>query len=171
MPHCVRRITALVALVALATIPSQAAEALAPRGPIFIGPDGTPLPFRGPDDAADFLRTARIVSDERAPGGVSGARKLLLEQDGVRAQAVFRSQAITKVKAELQSGGFQPYFRDHYANEVAAYRLARAFGLHTVPPTVMRTVSRREGSVQLWVEGAETEKEFRAREHSPVERL
>ena len=128
------------------------------------------LPFQDDAEALEFLHTARVVRSRHLKGGISGARKLLLERDGVRAHAVFRDVAITRFVCEV-AGRTQRHFRDHHANEVAAYRLARALGLDMVPPTVAREIGGREGSLQLWIEGAETEKTFRERELRPVERL
>jgi hypothetical protein len=141
------------------------------QGPRFLGPDGDMLPFQDDAEALEFLRTAGVVRSRRAEGGISGALKLLLERDGVRAHAVFRDVAITKFVCEVAEGRLQRHFRDHHANEVAAYHLARALGLDTVPPTVAREIGGREGSLQLWIEGAEPEKTFRERDLPPVERI
>jgi hypothetical protein len=141
------------------------------QGSRFLGPDGEMLPFPDDAEALEFLRTARVIRSRRAEGGISGARKVLLEWDGVRAHAVFRTVAITRFVCEVAEGRLQSHFRDHHANEVAAYRLARALGLDMVPPTVARRIGGREGSLQLWIEGAEPETVFRERDLPPVERL
>ena len=141
------------------------------QGPRFLGPDGGRLPFQDDAEALEFLRTAKVVRSQPAKGGLSGARKLLLERNGVRAHAVFRDVAITRFVCEVAEGRIQRHFRDHHANEVAAYRLARALGLDTVPPTVARRIGGREGSLQLWIEGAEAERTFRERDLPPVERI
>jgi len=156
-----------VAVLAVAASGSaaEAGEAsLESTAPRFLGPDGEALPFHDDAEALEFLRTARVVHSKRAKGGTSGARKLLLEADGVRAHAVFRDKAVAKFFAQIEGEGFHRYFRDHHANEVAAYRLARLLGLETVPPTVVRRIDGQEGSLQLWIEDAETEKSYLQRE-------
>jgi len=112
-----------------------------------------------------------VVSSKAAPGGVTGARKLLLERDGISAHAIFRTVQKTALVQEMPHGRLQPYFRDHHENEVAAYALARRLGLDAVPPAVPRQIGSQMGSVQLWVEGAETETRFRHRYLPPVERV
>jgi hypothetical protein len=153
---------AIAVAVILGSGPSWAGE------PAFLGPDGTPLPFRDTGEALDFLRTARIVSDERAPGGINGARKVLLERDGLRAHAIFRAVAIEKLLERFEGGRIEPFFRDHYVNEVAAFELSELLGLHTVPPTVLRHWRRRDGSLQLWIEGVLSEDEVRERGRRPL---
>jgi len=141
----------------------------APLG--FLGPDGAPLPFRSLSEVESFLSEARVVSSKAAPGGITGARKLLLEKDGVQAHAIFRTVAKTALVQEMPHGRVQPYFRDHYVNEIAAYELSRLLGLDTVPPTVARQIDSDRGSLQLWIEGAQTELRFRERALVPVERV
>lgn len=158
--------SALVPLL-LAVTPAGAGQALAT---VFAGPDGRPLPWTTAAEVEGFLREARVVSSERAPGGVTGARKLLLEQADVRAHAVFRTVEETAMIKELGPGHIQYHYRDHYMNEVAAYELSKLLGLDGVPPTVARRIDRRDGSVQLWIENAETEDSFRERSHPPQER-
>jgi hypothetical protein len=163
-----------VAVVAVATGvgAANASEAnLETLAPQFLGPDGEALPFHDEAEALDFLRTARVIHSERAKGGTSGARKVLLEADGVRAHAVFRDKAVAKFFAQIEGEGFHKHFRDHYANEVAAYRLARLLGLDAVPPTVARRIDRQEGSLQLWIEGAEPEKSYLERDLGRLEWL
>jgi hypothetical protein len=70
---------------------------------------------------------------------------------------------------KLGPGRVQHHFRDHHANEVAAYELSKLLGLDAVPPTVARSIDRRDGSLQLWIENAETEASFRERPHPPQE--
>lgn len=136
----------------------------------FLGPEGVPLPFQTLSEVESFLSGARVVSSKAAPGGITGARKLLLERDGVRAHAIFRIVAKTALVQPMPNGRVQPHFRDHHVNEVAAYELAKLMGLSMVPPTVARRIDAAQGSLQLWIEEAETEKSFRKRELSPTER-
>jgi len=167
----VGRIAVLGAVTAFA-IPTVAAAAPAEDTILkFRGPEGAPIPFESTAEALDFLRTARVVSNERAPGGINGARKVLLEKDGIRAHAIFREVAIEKFLEKFQGGRIAPFFRDHYVNEVAAFELSELLGLHTVPPTVLRRWRDTDGSLQLWVEGVLSEEEVEEREQQPVWRI
>jgi len=68
------------ALVASAPLGTAETRETDPRtqGPRFLGPDGE-RPFLDDAEALEFLRTAKVVRSRRAEGGVSGARKLLLD--------------------------------------------------------------------------------------------
>jgi hypothetical protein len=166
------QIAVLGAMTAFAT-PAVVAAAAPAEDTIlkFRGPEGAPLPFESTAEALEYLRTARVVSNERAPGGINGARKVLLEKDGIRAHAIFREVAIEKFLEKFQGGRIAPFFRDHYVNEVAAFELSELLGLHTVPPTVLRRWRDTDGSLQLWVEGVLSEEEVEAREAQPVWRI
>ncbi len=50
------------------------------------------------------------------------------------------------------------YFRDNYIYEPAAYQLSLLLGLDNVPPATLRKIDNKNGSVQIWVENAMTEK-------------
>jgi len=164
--------TVAVVAMALNAAAAHASEAdLETVAPRFMGPGGEALPFHDEAQALDFLGSARVVHSERAKGGTSGARKVLLEASGVRAHAVFRDQAVAKFFAQIEGEGFHKHFRDHHVNEVAAYRLARLLGLDAVPPTVARRIDGLEGSLQLWIEGAETEKSYLQRDLGHLEWL
>ena len=140
---------------------AAAAEADPGDRQVWLGPDGEPLPFRTVEEVLDFLAKARVVEDHRIDTGITLPRKLLLERDGVRAHAVFHSVEIEKRREKLRSGRVVTFFRDHYANNVAAFELSRLLGMSNVPPAVIRRVGRRRGSVQLWIEGSRTEADRR----------
>ena len=123
----------------------------------WIGPDGQPLPFRGPEDLEDFLRTAEVISAQTIDQGVNRPRKVLLERDGVRAHAVFRTVAVEARSQQGPEGKFYRMFRDSYQFECAAYELAGVLGLDHVPPAVPRSMFGQSGSLQAWVENAITE--------------
>lgn len=152
--------------------PAGGPEPTAAGAPVWRGSDGEPLPFRSEAEIERFLADARIVSDERIPEGITKPRKLLLESGGVSAHAAFRYHHSQDMNVRLADGTRRSFFIDSYRNEVAAYRLSRLLGLHNVPPAVLRTVDRKDGSLQLWVEGARTEKSLQADGVSvPVEKV
>lgn len=123
---------------------------------LWLGPDGGQLPFRTSDEATSFLRGATLVKiEKRRLGGVTMAQKLLVENEGIRAHAVFRSFQRTYYNAKWDTGQFTKFLRDSYRNEIAAYELSVLLGLDMVPPTVAWTMGRRQGALQLWIEKAE----------------
>lgn len=131
--------------------------ALAPAvraAPPFLGPDGSPLPFRTEEEVLEFLREATVVSLQDVSVGTARTKKVLLEGNGVRAHASFRH---VYKHVDVGSWGFV----DSYQSEVAAYELSRLLGLDRVPPTVVRRVRRKRGSLQLWIEGGITDAERR----------
>ena len=124
-----------------------------------------PCGGRIPTAAPPFRSRRRCSSSCEPPGqigkdphgGVTFPTKLLLEKDGVRADAIFRD--INEQRATPISGGGRNelFFRDSYVFEPAAYELSRLLGLDNVPPAALRTL-KKNGSVQIWVENAMTER-------------
>ncbi|HVS12364.1 MAG TPA: hypothetical protein VMV46_00435 [Thermoanaerobaculia bacterium] len=125
--------------------------------PLWRGADGAPLPFASDDQLLDYLENAEVVARKVLARGVNGTVKVTLERDGVRAHAAFRTVALERASRPALREPDRYLFRDHYGFEVAAYRLSRLLGLELVPPTVLRTIDGRPGSLQLWVEDAFTE--------------
>ncbi len=119
---------------------------------VYLGPDGEPLPFENDEAIADFLRTSDIIERTEIDEGINNTWRLLMEKDGVRAHAIFRDVEIVR-KNHRVGPIFFLFFRDSYVFDCAAYEMAVLLGMDNVPPTVLRTVRRTPGSVQLWVEG------------------
>lgn len=92
------------------------------------------------------------------PVGVTRPKRALLEQDGVRMQAIFRDVDIRRNVMVFEDGTRQPFFRDQALFECAAYQLSRMLGMEMVPAVVERTIERRGGSLQIWIEGAVTDR-------------
>ncbi len=118
------------------------------------GIDGKPLPFSTYAELEAFLASAKITDDEKIEVGVTKPRKVALEHNGVRANAIFRDIDDTQRRVRLSSGEFTMELRDNYAFECAAYELARALSLEVVPPAVLRSQGSKRGSIQIWVENA-----------------
>ena len=127
----------------------------------WLGPDLTPLPFTSEEQILDFLATAEVVKSKELSSGSTKPLKVLLEKDGIRANAIFRT-------IDLTNGSGMRKFRDSYLFEVAAYETARLLGLRNVPPAVVRYLGRQEGSMQLWVEGARSESDRIAKGEAPA---
>ena len=124
---------------------------------IWLSADGTPLPFHSSDEVVSWLQEAEVVHvDEKRLGGVTNARKVVVERDGIRVHAVFRAVDEIHRNTRWDNGLYTPWLRDSYKNELAAYELSRLLGLETIPPTVPWKLRRRRGAVQLWIENAET---------------
>ncbi|MFQ5737920.1 MAG: hypothetical protein ACE5JX_02825 [Acidobacteriota bacterium] len=150
-----------------ATQPAYSADVEKAR---WLGPGGLPLAFKTDQEVTDFLRSARVVSSKRIGEGVNHPLKVLLEKDGIRMHAVFRNVRISKFRARL-ARTTKYHFRDDALFEVAAYRLGQLLGLENIPPVVERTLYRKRGSLQLWIENALTEKKRRQKKLEPENRL
>ena len=123
---------------------------------VWEGPRERPLQLRTPEETADFLRGAKAVRVYRKKlEGVTKPQKVLIENGGIRVNAVFRSLHREEENAKWEGGALTEFLRDTYLSEVAAYELSRMLGLDTVPPTVLWRMNRRPGSLQVWIEGAE----------------
>ncbi|HVS15904.1 MAG TPA: metallophosphoesterase [Thermoanaerobaculia bacterium] len=138
-------------------ISGVAGVAIAEPTMVFHDPEGEPLPFADQDDVVEFLRTARVLEQEQVPTGVNRPTKMLLERDGVRAHAVFRTVDKHRETWQLPNRERLVNFRDSFRYEPAAYRLSRLLGLDAVPPAVERRIDGKIGSIQIWVHGAFTE--------------
>lgn len=134
----------------------------------WLGADGQPLPFRSDEEVLAFLRDATVVGEHDIPEGVTSPKKVLLEKDGLRVNAVFRAVNEDKSVMQFGTGDTELNFRDSYLFEPAAYQLATMLGLNNVPPAVLRKVKGQDGSVQIWVEQAMTEaKRLKTKQHAP----
>ena len=130
-------------------------------------PDGKPLPFRSDEELLVFLRTADVKEEKRLSGGVTFPTKLLLEKDGVRADAIFRDVNEESSTPTFGGGRDSLFFRDSYIYEPAAYKLSRMLGLDNVPPATLRKLKHKSGSVQIWVENAMTDKAMKQKNIQP----
>jgi hypothetical protein len=160
-----------LALAGLALAPPLAAgqAAVADETPaiVWLDPKGKPLPFASDDELLEFLRTAKVVKRKTIKEGINHTEKVLLEKDGVQANACFR-EVDRELKRTRIDGRYYLRFVDHYAHDVATYELARRLGLRNVPPAVLRKLGRTPGSVQIWVEGATNKPAKDLRPPSPI---
>lgn len=148
-----------LALLAFAGGPVFANEASPAEGP-WIGPDGKPLPFANGDEAVAFLRDAEIVARNELSTGINRPLKLTLEKDGIKAHAVFRTVEVKKARFVTNNNVYID-FEDNHIFECAAYELSRMLEMNNVPPCAPRNYRARQGTVQLWIEGAMTEEKRR----------
>ncbi len=156
----------------LALLLVSAATAAPPAERVWLGAGGKRLPFETAAEAVDFLANARVVSWKELSTGITRPKKLVLERDGVRAHAVYHQidRRERKVK-RLRNGQLAHFLIDSHKSQVAAYELSQLLGLEGVPPTALREVDGRVGSVQLWIENAVTEQQRRERSLDPPDRV
>lgn len=141
------------------TVPTADTSAPAPAAAMrWTDPDGKPLPFASDAELLEFLRTADVKAVTRLSGGLNFPRKLLLEKNGVRANAVFRDVDEEKTAPTFGGGKTELFFRDSYVFEPPAYQLSLLLGLDNVPPATLRKFEGKKGSVQIFVENAMSEK-------------
>ncbi len=164
LPGSPGRLVALCGLLLAGVLAGLAAPAATAEGPdpteaprAWLGPEGDPLPFQTDDEILEFLRTARVVSWRTLDEGINREQQLLLEGDGIRAHAIFRTVDRELRRTRRPDGRYYARWVDHYSGECAAYELARSLGLGFVPPAVPRSFGGKNGSVQIWIEGARDE--------------
>jgi hypothetical protein len=147
----------LLGLLLALTRAGPSEEQAAPYGPALEG-----------EQAESFLRAAAVVAREAIGEGVTRPQRLTLS-DGTRSvRAVWKTIDVHQPgMARMESGGWEFDFRDSWRSEVAAYELDKLLGLGLVPPTVERELEGRRGSLQIWIEGAMTEKSRRRRGMEP----
>jgi hypothetical protein len=149
----------LVLAAALAAQAPAAAPATAPAPATsrFLDSDGKPLPFATEAELLEFLRTADVKSEKHLSTGINFPLKLVLEKNGVRADAVFRDVDEDKGAATSGGGRNSLFFTDSYIYEPAAYELSLMLGLDNVPPATLRKNDNKKGSVQIFIQNAMTE--------------
>ena len=119
-----------------------------------------PNPTLSPEAMEEFLLDAELSNIRRVGEGVTGTRRAVAS-DGrfthdVHIQIVDMRRpvlAVAGARVELN-------FRDSYAYNIAAYRLARLLGMDNVPMSVFRIVRGERAAVTWWVDDvAMTERE------------
>jgi len=127
----------------------------------------TGLPLKGAA-AEEFLRNAKVVKRKPLGKGITASDQLTLS-DGTSTH-----KAVWKTIDELRRGvttfpgvGAIIDYEDSYRFEIAAYELDKLVGFDLVPPTVERTIGRKKGALQMWVEGAMTEGDRKQKRISP----
>jgi len=120
---------------------------------VWTAQDGTPLPFETADEIEAFLLTASPMPVETIRTGVNRPKKMLLQKNGLQVRAIFRHQSeIGKIKKPVGPSRKSRYFRDSYLSEIAACEMNQILGLNNLPPTVLRTIDGKKGTLQLWAE-------------------
>jgi hypothetical protein len=103
------------------------------------------------EEQENFLRSARILKTKTINTGITGSIRATLSDGTLTHDA--HIQKIDERKSLFQTDrGTEVNFRDSYAFNVAAYRLARLIGVDMVPPSVTRSVNGQMCSVTWWVD-------------------
>lgn len=116
-------------------------------------------------DWEQLLKQANITKFKPIEAGVTQSKKAYLEHKGLLFKAIFKTEDIIPKNASIEK------YRntDSYKYEIAAYRIARHLGLNMIPPTVLRTVNGKKGSLQLWIDDTFNEKNRIENKHYPSE--
>lgn len=123
---------------------------------------GTLYAFQLPDyqgpEREQFLLKAKITKVKALSEGVTGAKRVTLEQGGVTHDAVFKAIDESKPGAtKLADGSIDIGYQDSWQTEIAAYEVDKIIGLGLVPATVERRLEVNVGSFQWWVDSEMTE--------------
>jgi len=118
------------------------------------------VPTLSPEAMAEFLRNAEL-SDIRDIGvGVTGSRRAVASDGRFNHDVHIQSVDIRRSTARVGDGRVERNFRDSYAYNIAAYRVAVLLGMDNVPMSVPRDVGGERAAVTWWVDDvALTERE------------
>jgi hypothetical protein len=109
-----------------------------------------PRPSGLDDDALErWLETAEIVGVEELDAGITQPQRVTLRKDGIELRAVFKRLSTAFEDGSRARSSFES---DRFEYEVAAYRLDRLLGLDMVPVAVPRTIGKRRGILQFWID-------------------
>lgn len=136
--------------------------------PVFLDKEGRALPIQEEEQILRFLRTARVTASEPVGEGITEAIRLDLQQNDIRARAIFHhiNEMETRIR-RMPNGRTRGYRKDSFESQIAAYVVGRLLGVHNIPPTTHRHFDGDDGSAQLWIEHAMTEEDRQARGIEP----
>ncbi len=115
---------------------------------------------RGPEDLAveDCLSQGVVVEEFEVPIGITKPKRLVVECEGERIQAIFKHvDKVKRGRTRFGSGRSELNFTDSYKYERAAYLLDRVLGIHRVPVAVIREIKGRDGALVQWLENTSME--------------
>jgi len=106
--------------------------------------------------AAEVFLLEAEVTDLEGFGskGITKPRKATLSDGERTLHAVFKDVDDYEPKSKTPDGRVFFSLSDSFKHEVASYELSKLLGMDIVPPTVGRTIDRKNGSLQLWVDGS-----------------
>lgn len=115
-------------------------------------PPMKPAPKLSNAEMETFLRTAKVVSNQRLNTGTTGTSKAVLSDGNLTHDAHVQCLDIFKPVWKGAEGAVEKNFRDSWKFNIAAYRLAKLLGIETVPMSVERDVDGKLCSVTWWVD-------------------
>lgn len=117
------------------------------------------------DKLVQFLEEAEIVKEEDLDTGVTNPHRVTLRKDGIELRAVFKQLSVD----DGAGTGTNPIdVSDRFEYEPAAYELDRMIGLDMVPVAVERSIGRRRGALQFWVEKSTNVRRMLEAKQSPA---
>lgn len=163
-------LSALLCLSARSAFAEENPDSVSPKNPsvhAWVDRSGEPLPIQTRTDLLAYLQAARIVERKRTERGIADVERVTLENEGIRLRAALRSFD------EIHRGPFEGLprslrrVRDAGTHECAAYELSEMLGIGRIPPTLCREVDGVESSLQIWIEGCESEADYLDRPLEP----
>ena len=144
-----RRPFVLLALLAATAFGAVAQDAKAPS------PEERDATGRTPFDlkVEDALARGDVLAREPTAEGITHPELLTLRLGGVQLRAIFKT-VNEETRGLSRTNVAEQHFTDRYVYELAAYRLDRLFRIDLVPPTIVREIEGKRGSVQYWIEDA-----------------
>ncbi len=129
-------------------------EAAARSSPVVTRPE----PLASAKAVEEFLRTAKAMARKTAAAGRTEPWRVTLEKDGVTRRAMFKY---------IDRRRPHP-LPDSYRYELAAYDLAKYLKLAFVPPVIEREIDGIPGSLQVFVENAISEFDWKEQKLAPA---
>lgn len=108
----------------------------------------------------DFLFTGEVIHSKKIGVGVTNSSVITLEKNGKTIRAIFKTfDSDPRLEYKKKYPHKRSYVADRYNHEIAAYRIDRMLELNQVAVAVKRTIKRKTGVVQYWVDGLRNEKD------------
>lgn len=107
----------------------------------------------------NFLATAHAGGFRTVSAGVTGTRRVTLDDGTMRHDAHLQTIDESKTHFEGANGTTELNFKDSYKYNIAAYELAKLLGLNMVPPYIERSMGGSRGSLSWWVDNTMMESE------------
>ena len=108
----------------------------------------------------EFLLHAELSDIREVGAGVTGSRRAVASDGRLTHDVHIQTVDVSRSTLAVAGARVEINFRDSYAYNIAAYRLAVLLGMDNVPMSVLRTVDGERAAVTWWVDDvAMTEQE------------
>lgn len=160
-----RRFCVLFLVLSFLSVPAMVAQEAAK--PVVAGQEQILLNLEQRTWWENYLRTAKVIKTKGINVGVTGPRRMTLSDGKVTHDAAFKTiDEFKRGLTQLQTGTHID-FKDSYKFDLAAYELDRMLEINMIPPTVGRVINQQRGSLSLWVDDAQMEKDRIANKVQP----